>query len=178
MQEDKQRGRQFAWLLGTGLLMLVFGVLLLWFQLPMPGAETGAPRALVAPGCEQAQTIDYLPCGHQVLRRIDAPAKWAGMTKDAVEAEMESPWRMTAFSPDVVEMICALDLYCPQHWVLSLNADGIPGIYRNQLGFEMERVGEAVLGPLTEETRALLIIGIPFDTRDALDAWASAYRAR
>lgn len=171
MQEEKRRGRQGAWLLAAGVVFLIVGLAVLWMQMPPTDMADATNKTLVAAGCKQAQTIVYGRCGHQVLRRLDAPAAWAGMSKDAVEAAMEEGWRMTTFASDLIEMSITLDMFCSQHYVLTLSEEGVPGIYRNRYGFEMEEAGRVSLTAMDESTREMVSRGIAFDTEEALLQW-------
>ena len=177
MQREKQNNGVSKWLLGIGLLMLTAGLLMLWLQPPPVDAADSTGSALVAPGCMLQQTIDYASCGHQVLRRVDAPAMWTGMTKETVVKAMEEGWRMTGFGAGQIDMTCSLGLFCPQHWVLTLAEDGTPGVYRNRYGFGMERMDEVSLKITDEPMREMVERGIPFDTREELDAWIDANAA-
>ena len=81
---------------------------------------------------------------------------------------------MTRYSADTIEMTCVPDLFCPQHAVLMLDADGTPGIWRNRWGFAMEWEEAVDLAPADEAERALLAEGVAFDSREALEAWIRA----
>jgi len=173
LRKDKAIDRLSARLLRVGVVMLIGGIALFSLRVP-PANETGTPNAaLVAPGCKLQQTIDYGRCGHQVLRRVDAPAMWAGMTKDAVAGSMEEGWRMTDFAPRQIDMVCGLDLFCPEHWVLSLDENGTAAIYRNLYGFAMDRVADAPLKVTDESMWEMLAAGVAFDTREALEEWVA-----
>ena len=171
MQDDRQRGRLNARFLAIGVIALMGGIALLWHAFPPAGEAGGMNLRLVAPGCKLRQTIDYIRCGHQVLRRVDAPPKWAGMTKEAVLDSMEKGWRMTEFAPGRIDMVCGLDLFCPDHWVLALAEDGTLGVYRNLDGFAMERVGDAAMKIMDESTWEMLARGLAFDSREMLEEW-------
>lgn len=180
MQQDKSESRGTAWLLVLGIVFLLVGVYLLWAQTPYPDEKQAgvAQVEMVASGSKQAQTIRYARCGHEVVRRIDVPAGWVGMTKNRVEAALTPQWRITAFSPDVIEMTCTEDLFCPEHWVLMLGADGMPGIYQNRYGFEMEHLDDVRMGTLDEDTRQMLTRGLGFENREALEAWVEAWKEK
>ncbi len=159
------------WLLITGVILLILGATTLLSEMPGVNATQASQKELITPGCKQAQTIQYARCGHEVLRRVEAEAGWVGMTKEAVSAVLDAGWRMTAFSPAIIEMTRTEDLFCPQHWVLTLGGDGVPGIYRNRYGFTMERLGDASVRIRDEETRERLFRGIAFDSEEELKRW-------
>lgn len=175
-EEELRQARRSRRLLAVGIALLVIGVALLWLE--GRGAHTaGRESALVAADCKLLQRIEYARCGHTVLRRMDAPAGWAGMTHEGVLqalSEQEEGWRMTRYSADTIEMTCVPDLFCPQHAVLMLDADGTPGIWRNRWGFAMEWEEAVDLEPADEAERALLAEGVAFDSREALEAWIRA----
>ncbi len=173
LEENSRSSRASLWLLGIGIAFLIGGLIVLWNEVPSADPISAPSAGLVAPGCKQAQTIAYARCGHEVVRRIDAPAGWIGMTKEAVGATMDSEWRMTAFAPEVIEMSRVEDMFCPQHWVLALGLDGTPGVYRNRYGFSMERLSDVSLGALDEATRESLTRGIAFDTQEELEKWVA-----
>lgn len=163
-----------VWFIAAGALLVAAGAI--FFS--MRGVRTGdasAPRPdMVAAGSHLAQTIRYIRCGHEVQRRIDTPPDWVGLTKDGVAGRMDSIFRMTAFSPELIEMEAGLDLFCPQHQVLMLGADGTLGVYHNAYGFAMERMRDARINRMDEELRAELVRGLAFDSLEALDMWLLA----
>ncbi len=176
MREGKTRDYSFRLLMSIGVTMLIFGLAILWAEWPrVDTAGAGQPQ-LVAPGCKLKQTIEYTRCGHPVYRRIDAPAEWVGMTQDGVAGRIATGWRMTGFGSDEIEMASAPDLFCPQHWVLMLDTDGTPAIYRNRLGFDMERIGDAGIRTLPEDVREQLAVGLAFDTKEELLDWAEVWK--
>lgn len=160
-------------LLAIGIVMLLAGIALLWSGLGNPVGA--AMPAQVEAGCVQRQTILYDRCGHRVLRQIDAPAAWVGCTREGVSTHLEEGWRITAFSPKVIELRSATALFCPAHWVLMLGEDGSAGVYRNLLGFEMVRMESVRLHMPDEATFAVLARGLAFDSREALDAYIAEF---
>jgi hypothetical protein len=174
MQQQNRKNRWLVWLSSATALALAAGLWLLSGDaFPSNAAGAGQPDR-VAAQAKLAQTIDYARCGHQVLRRIDAPDGWAGMDVDAVQQAMEPGWRLISFAPQTLEMACAPDLFCPAHWVLMLDQDGEPAIFQNAYGFEMERLNAVNFRPPDEETRALLARGLAFDSLTDLLQWTAA----
>jgi len=178
LQENKDRTLRTTVLLVCGILLLAAGLVWLWYELPHADATGANHVQLVAPGAKQAQSIQYTRCGHEVLRRVDVPPEWVGLSKDAVLHVMDPAWRMTAFSPAVLEMSRAMDMFCPQHFVLLLGPDGAPGVYRNRYGFSMERLEDVTLRALDEATWETLAQGLAFDSREALNDWVRDWSAR
>ncbi len=175
MYEDERTKKKSAWLLASGIVMLALGVFLLANELPATSSADSPGMTLVMPGCKQAQTITYKRCGHEVQRRIDVPMQWVGMTRETVTAAMDPAWRMTGFSGGEIEMVTALDIFCPAHWVLMLTGDGTPAVFRNKYGFSMEKMGDKPMGTLDEATRTQLAVGLPFDTEAALSSYVKEY---
>ena len=173
IKNEKRAQRLSVALAIGGALLLAAGTGMLVASVPAAGQET-----LVAPGCMQAQTILYERCGHTVLRRMDAPAGWVGMTRKRVEETLEAQgggWRMTGFAPEKVETAQTRDLFCPAHWVLMMDERGETGIYRDLDGEKMTKVKSYAIGAVDEETRGALRRGLAYDSRQALDAaWTSA----
>ncbi len=175
MRHQRHTDHSSAFLFWIGVALLTGGLWLMSGALSDARDANAGAQSLVAPGCKQSQRIEYTRCGHEVLRRIDAPDRWIGMDQEGVLRALDEGWRMTDFSPNVIEMACAPDLFCPQHWVLTLSEDGAPGIYRNRTGFAMERVADAAIRVPDEEMRALLAQGVTFDSREALLSWAKQF---
>lgn len=162
--------------ISIAVLMLLGGIALIAIALPSAGVINTPQMELVAPDAKLAQIIVYTRCEHEVRRRIDVDPGWVGKSKDSVIAELGDTWRITSFAPELLEMTGNEDLFCPQHWVIMLGIDGVPGVYQNRFGFEMVRMGDAALGKLTEETRELLVKGLAFDTREELNEWITAWK--
>lgn len=159
----------------TGAVMLSAGIGLLVAAAPAAAQE----GALVAPGCKQVQRIVYSRCGHEVLRRLDAPAEWTGMTRERAEAalaETGGAWRMTAFTPRKIELTQSRDLFCPAHWVLMMDDSGETGVYRCMDGETMTRLSACGVPAPDEETRARLRHGVAFDSESALRGAVEALR--
>jgi hypothetical protein len=171
MQEKNRKNHRLIWLSSAAALVLAAGLWLLSGDaFPSNAADARQPDR-VAAGAKLAQTIEYVRCGHQVLRRIDAPAGWAGMDVDAVQQALEPGWRLISFAPQTLEMTCALEMFCPAHWVLMLDADGEAAIFQNEYGFEMVRQSDANFRPREESIRAKLVRGLSFDTLADLQEW-------
>lgn len=172
MKNEKQAQRISIALAICGILLLAAGAGMLVASVPAAGQE-----ALVAPGCKQAQTILYARCGHSVLRRMDAPAGWVGMTRKRVEETLEAEggrWRMTGFAPGKIETTQTRDLFCPAHWVLMMDEKGETGVYRDLDGERMTKVKAYTVEAADEEMRGKLRQGLAYDSWQALeDHWAS-----
>ena len=93
------------------------------------------------------------------------------MTKEGVLGRIEENYRLTGFSPSLIEISGRLDLFCPQHFVLMLGSDGSLGMYSNTYGFEMEKITDLRMPRVDETLREKLVRGMPFDSREALDGF-------
>lgn len=158
----------------AGMALFSAGIGMLAASVPAAGES-----ALIAPDCKQLQRIVYARCGHEVLRRLDIPAEWAGMTRERAEnalAEAGGAWRMTAFTPRKIELSQTRDLFCPAHWVLMTDAAGETGIYRCRDGAVMARLSACDVPIADEETRAQLRQGLAFESEQALREAVSAMR--
>ena len=172
MKNEKRAQRASVALAICGILLLAAGAGMLVAAVPAAGQEM-----LVAPGCKEAQTILYERCGHTVLRRMDAPAGWVGMTRKRVEETLEAEgggWRMTGFAPGKVETAQTRDLFCPAHWVLMMDERGETDVYRDLDGERMTKVRTYAVGAVDEEIRGKLRQGVAYDSWQALEEnWAS-----
>lgn len=173
MRSDRQERLFSTILFPLGAVVAAFGI---WLFAYSPDAgQANAPRAdLVAQGAKQAQTIVYMRCGHEVQRRVDVPVHFVGMNREAVAAQLDPAFRLTGFSANELEMAGSFDLFCPQHYVLMLDADGALGVYQNIYGYEMERMGDRRVGRIDEELRRKLLRGVAFDSLEELEDWVSA----
>ncbi|MDR3051585.1 MAG: hypothetical protein LBU67_07675 [Oscillospiraceae bacterium] len=131
-----------------------------------------AQGGLLVSGAVLDQTLDYLPCGHTVQRRIDAPAIWIGLDRQGLEAQLPD-YRLTAFSPESVAMARELPIYCPAHWVLQPDAQGEVSIWQNLYGEAMECLQKLGFGveDMPEGERQALRDGKPFDAQEELEQW-------
>ena len=172
MQADS--GQRFMTiLLLFSFLLLGCGVFLIWIALPEADAFNLPRQELVMESAKIAQTIVYTKCGHEVSRRIDVFPEWVGMDKEKLNESAAENWRILSFNPALIEAACTEDMFCPEHWVLTLGEDGTPGVYHNQYGFSMVRYGDVTLGKMDEDTREALVQGMAFPTREALDRWVA-----
>ena len=175
MREDA--GQKFMTiLLLVSFLLLGCGVFLIWAALPEAGVFSLPQHELVVENAKIAQTIVYTKCGHEVSRRIDVFPEWVGMDKARVTECAAENWRILSFNPSLIEATCIEDMFCAEHWVLTLGEDGMPGVYHNQYGFSMVKYGDVTLGKVDEDTRESLVRGIAFDSREELEQWASSFR--
>jgi len=157
-------------------LLLGCGIFLIWVSLPDTGAFSLPEQGLVLENAKIAQTIHYAKCGHEVSRRIDVFPEWVGMNQARVTESAPENWRIHSFSPALIEASCSENLFCPDHWVLTLGDGGAPGIYHNQYGFSMAKYGDASLGTIDEDTRESLVHGIAFGSREELEQWMTSFR--
>jgi len=156
-----------------GSLMIAMGISLFVRQTEGAGSAHVRPGDLVAAGCHQAQALEYVRCGHEVLRRLPVPPEWVGKTKDGVLERLEEQYRLTAFSPSLIEISSRLELFCPQHFVLMLDGEGGLSVFRNTYGFGMDKITELRMPRVDETLREKFVRGLPFDSREALDEFVS-----
>lgn len=135
-------------------------------------AEILSQDATLAPGATLDQTITYLPCGHVVQRRVEAPAELAGMDRKGIENALPD-YRVTAFSGKEVTMQRDMNLFCPDHWVLMPDSQGELCIWQNLLGEEMVRLrGLGItIADLPESEQNDVRIGKGFASAEALENW-------
>jgi len=141
-------------------------------EAPQSAAESLSQGAMLARGAILDQTIAYLPCGHAVQRRVEAPAEWAGLDRKGLEKALPD-YRITAFSGKEAAMQRELNIFCPDHWVLMPDAQGELCIWQNQLGEEMVRLralGIAV-EDLPESEQNSLRAGKGFSSAEELEGW-------
>ena len=162
MKNEKQAQRISIALAICGILLLAAGAGMLVASVPAAGQED-ARRARLQAG---ARRILYARCGHSVLRRMDAPAGWVGMTRKRVEETLEAEggrWRMTGFAPGKIETTQTRDLLCPAHWVLMMDEKGETGVYRELDGERMTKVKAYTVEAADEEMRGKLRQGLAYD---------------
>ena len=137
----------------------------------LPKALEADAQMLVMQGCKVSQTMTYARCGHQVLRRMDAESAWLGRGREGVEKLLLPHERLTAFSPAAISVESTLDLFCPDHTVVMLDANGEACLWENRYGFAMECVQRLGYTAPDEETRAKWTQGEGFKSREeALEA--------
>lgn len=126
----------------------------------------------VAQGCQLIQNMRYTPCGHEVTRRLDAPAELIGKGRGDVEAAYDQ-WRITEFLPQKITMERQMDIYCAQHVILMPDETGVLGVFENKYGDALAFVRslETPMETLPEAVQEEIRAGKGFDTLDALEQW-------
>lgn len=127
-----------------------------------PGVPAGADLSgRTAAGCRLHRTLYYAPCGHSVQRREALPAKLVGLSRQALEAEIESALPgaiITGFSAGEVDASFSLSIPCPLHWVLDRGEGSVLVVRQNRDGEALALVRETdvLLDRLTQEQLAEL----------------------
>lgn len=148
---------------------------------PVGAAESEVPAGAdlserTQADCALHETLLYIPCGHSVQRRQTLPARLAGLTRGALEAEMESVLPgavVTGFGAGEVDVTRKIDVPCPLHWVLIGGEDGFLHIRQNRTGEELSLVRrtEVLLEDVLETERQELLDGRMFDDVQALEGY-------
>lgn len=185
MNNQKQRRGVLTWWWIAGLVVVMAVVILQpWNYLAanqQPQSQNGAgeesaeslfQNALVEQGAILNQTLHYVPCGHRVQRRVDAPMEVIGMDRKAVENAMPD-YRITAYSGKEVAMQRDLPIFCPAHYVLLPDSQGELAVWQNELGEEMVLIRGLGIGveDVPEGEQEVVRIGKPFDTLEELEGW-------
>ena len=171
MKYDKPNRKLAIGIIGMIILFLLGGLMLLWASIPAADAVQTPQMLLVSPQAKTVQTIEYIRCGHEVQKRVDVPAQWAGQTKEGVQKLLPDTWRITSFDDTSIHMTGKEDLFCPQHWVLMLDEEGGPAVFKNRYGNAMEKIESVKLEGLNEASRQLLVQGLAFQAREEIDEW-------
>ena len=139
-------------------------------------AKTGVLR--VSAGCQLEQTLVYQRCGHSVIRTVDAPAEWVGLTQSELVPKLDMAWRMTQFEPSKIKMRENIMLFCPSHWIVMPDETGQVCVWTNRYGEGLERVLETeyALGDISEEIRESIRNGRPFNSRGEAEQFVSALK--
>ncbi len=180
--------RPYRFFLIAAALALLLCLLPIRAQEPAPerpvAMETGeAPQDVPAgadlsertdAGCFLHQTLVYAPCGHSVQRRDPLDARLVGLTRTALEKEIERVIpgaAVTGFSAQEVDAAVNLDVPCPLHWVLKAGEDGMLHIYQNRDGetLALVRSTDIPASRLQESERAAYGEGRIFDDVQALE---------
>jgi len=140
--------------------------------LPQAQQAGSDAAALTAEGCQVTQQLTYLPCGHELVRRVALPPDLVGKTRTELEAAYDG-WQVTSFSAQQIEMAQSLALYCPEHLVLMPDESGMLCIFENSYGDALAMLRELnlPLSELPEDVQDQLRTGMGFDTQDQLDQW-------
>ena len=129
-----------------------------------------------ASSCYLHRTLYYAPCGHSVQRRERLPARLTGLSRQALESEIDSVIpgaAVTGFSADEVDIALSTDIPCPLHWVLRAGEDGMLHVLQNRDGesLEMVRRTDIPAADTGEEEGAALLEGKIFDDVQALEGY-------
>ncbi|MBR6524773.1 MAG: hypothetical protein IKT57_02250 [Clostridia bacterium] len=125
--------------------------------------------------CTMVQTYRFIPCGHQVTRRVMLPGELVGENFDTVAGHYEN-WRLDTFSAAQVTMSRDEKIYCPMHVVLMPDEAGQVALFKNVYGDGMayEEGTEYNMMDFSQETQQALFEGVGFDSRDEALAWLRA----
>ena len=143
----------------------------------LPGLPAGADLSeRTGGGCYLHRTLYYAPCGHSVQRREQLPAQLVGLSRQALEVQIEAVLpgaAVTGFSASEVDVALSTDIPCPLHWVLRAGEDGMLVVMQNVSGEEMEvvRRTDIPVRGATEDDRPELVRGRMFDDVQALEGY-------
>ena len=152
---------------------------------PKTGGETGPDQELaqlaadreesVRETCAVQQTMRFLRCGHSVTRRLQAPDDIKNKTFSQVQQRYPD-WQIDHFSADAIDMSREMMLYCPMHWVLTVNDAGEAVLTKNEYGdgMALKKTYPKMLDDFSEEKREKLLTEIGFDTREEAEEWLAA----
>ena len=127
-------------------------------------------------GCLLHRTMYYALCGHSVQRREPLPQALVGLSRMALEAQLEEVIpraAVTGFSSVEVDVTQNMDIPCPLHWVLAAGEDGMLAVMQNRMGetLDVVRRTDIPLREIREEERAALTSGRVFDDVQALEGY-------
>jgi len=127
-------------------------------------------------GCMLHRTLYYAPCGHSVQRREALPAQLTGLSRQALEKEIDSVIpgaAVTGFSGAEVDITVSTEIPCPLHWMLGTGENGRLVVMQNRNGEAMEIVRETdiPLGRVPQEALAEIRQGKVFDDVQALEGY-------
>ena len=129
-----------------------------------------------AAGCLLHETLVYAPCGHSVQRREALDARLIGLTRAALEKEMETVIpgaAVTGFSAQEIDVSRSLDVPCPLHWILKGGEDGVLHVLQNRTGetLSIVRRTDVPLERVSENEQQELVEGRVFDDVQALEGY-------
>ena len=129
-----------------------------------------------AAGCLLHETLVYAPCGHSVQRREALDARLIGLTRAALEKEMETVIpgaAVTGFSAQEIDVSRSLDVPCPLHWILRGGEDGVLHVLQNRTGetLSIVRRTDVPLERVSENEQQELVEGRVFDDVQALEGY-------
>ena len=127
-------------------------------------------------GCMLHTTLYYAPCGHSVQHRESLPAQLTGLSRQALEKEIENVIpgaAVTGFSGAEVDIVRSTEIPCPLHWVLGAGENGMLCVLQNRSGEALEIVRETdiPLGRVDEQEMASIREGRIFDDVQALEGY-------
>lgn len=154
---------------------------------PQTAQSTSAPQMQGVPagadlsertqsGCALHRTIYYAPCGHSVQRRESLPAALVGLSRSALETEMDSVIpgaQITGFSAQEVDISVQVGIPCPLHWVLKTGSDGKLTVLQNVNGDSLSvvRTTDISASTLSADMQAQLAEGMVFDQVQTLEGY-------
>ena len=129
-----------------------------------------------AADCRLHETLYYAPCGHSVQRREALSARLVGLTRAALEEEINAVLpgaAVTGFSAQEIDVSRSIDVPCPLHWVLRGGEDGMLHVFQNRTGeaLSLVRGTDVPLERVSESERQELVDGRMFDDVQALEGY-------
>ena len=143
----------------------------------MQGVPAGADLSeQTARGCMLHQTLVYAPCGHSIQRRDPLDPRLIGLTRAALEKEIQSVLpgaTVTGFSASEVDAAVSTDIPCALHWVLKTGEDGMMHVYQNRDGESLSLVRSTDIPSdrASESDRQELLDGRIVDDVQALEGY-------
>ena len=134
--------------------------------------DTAKNEVVTADNCTLVQTFRYLPCGHQVTRRVTLPSHLVGLGFQGVQNAYPL-WMIDTFSPENIVMRRDESMYCPMHLVLQADEAGRICIFKNVYGdgLACEEETPCLIGQFEKDVQQQLEAGVAFDTKEEIDAW-------
>ena len=134
--------------------------------------DAAKDQVVTEENCVLVQTFRFVPCAHQVTRRLTLPDELVGADFDTVLAHYDN-WQVDTFSAEYISMSRDENIYCPMHLVLMPDEAGKVCVFRNVYGDGMafEEETDYAMDVFDEDTQAQLFSGIGFESEEDLMRW-------
>ncbi|HYF75420.1 MAG TPA: BofC C-terminal domain-containing protein [Candidatus Nitrosocosmicus sp.] len=126
----------------------------------MPGKD------ILTPNTQLIFKTYFNSCRHTTEKAVQASNDEVNMNEEQLKGKYTG-WEITAFSPPIVELSRAVDTYCPNHYIISVNNGFIAIFVYNEDGEKiLQESTDISVATLTPEDQQALAGGIVVDTED------------
>lgn len=121
---------------------------------------------LTTPNTQLIFKTYYDSCGHTVEKAVQAGNDELNMSEQQLK-EKYNGWKLTGYSPPIIELSRKIDSYCPDHYIIGVDGGYITIYVYDENGQRIvQEKTDISVAPLTPEDKQALQGGIVVDTEE------------